>query len=149
MIKDRVRSDLQEAMKQKETIRVSTLRMMLAEMINKEKEKGQSIDDDTALRLVFSMIKKREEAITFYDAAGRREAAAREREEIAILKDYLPVQLSEDELRAEVQKTIAELGVNDLKGLGKVMGVLSKRLSGKATGSDMSRVVREELEKRS
>jgi len=146
MIKDKIRKDLTESIKNKEALKVSTLRMMIAEIVNKEKEKGDSIDEDTAVKVFYSMIKKREEAAQHYGEAGREEAAQKERGEIDIIKSYLPPQLSEDEIREEVRKVIAEVGAHDLKGLGKVMGILTKRLSGRASGGEMSRIVKEELE---
>ena len=147
MIKDEIRKDLTEAIKSRESLKVSTLRMMLAEMVNKEKEKGQSINDEITLKVFYSMIKKREEAAKHYKEAGREESAQQEKEEIDIIKSYLPPQLDEEEIRKEANTVIAGVGAHDLKGMGKVMGILSKKLSGKASGSEMSRIVKEELEK--
>ena len=146
MIKD-IRNDLTKALKNRETLKVSTLRMMLAEIVNKEKEKGESIVDEAAVKIFYTMIKKREEAAGHYKDAGREGAAQKEKEEIIIIKSYLPPQLGEDEIREEAKKVIAEVGAHDLKGLGKIMGVLSKKLSGKASGKEMSRIVKEEIEK--
>ena len=147
MIKDEIRKDLTNAMKNRETLKVSTLRMMLAEIVTKEKEKGESIEDETAVKIFYSMIKKREEAARIFGEAGREESAQKEKEEIDIIKNYLPPQLSEREIRDEAKRVIAEVGAHDLKGMGKVMGALSKNLLGKASGSEMSRIVKEELEK--
>jgi hypothetical protein len=147
MIKEKIRKDLTAAMKEKQALKVSTLRMMLAELVNKEKEKGDPITEDAAVKVFFSMVKKREDAAAQFEAVGRKDAADKEREEIVIIKAYMPVQLSDDEIRAEAREVIAQAGVTDIKGLGKVMGILSKKLSGKASGGDMSRIVREELEK--
>jgi uncharacterized protein YqeY len=147
MIKDEIRKDLTNAMKNRETLKVSTLRMMLAEIVTKEKEKGESIEDETALRVFYTMIKKREEAARIFGEAGREESAQKEKEEIDIIKNYLPPQLNEGEIRDEAKRVIAEVGAHDLKGMGKVMGALSKKLLGKASGSEMSRIVKEELEK--
>ncbi len=147
MIKDAIRKDLTQAMKNKEALKVSALRMMLAEIVTKEKEKGESIEDEAALRIFYSMIKKREEAARVFGEAGREESAQKEKEEIDIIKNYLPPQLSESEIRDEAKRAIAEVGAHDLKGMGKVMGALSKKLLGKASGSEMSRIVKEELEK--
>ena len=147
MIKDKIRNDLTKALKDRESLKVSTLRMMLAEIVNKEKEKGESIVDEAAVKVFYTMIKKREEAAVHYKDAGREDAAKKEKEEIIIVKSYLAPQLGEDEIREEAKKVIAEVGSHELKGLGKVMGVLSKKLSGKASGKEMSRIVKEELEK--
>jgi uncharacterized protein YqeY len=147
MIKDTIRKDLTQALKNKEVLKISTLRMMLAEIVNKEKEKGQDIDEDAAVKVFFTMIKKREEAAKQYEDAGRADSAQKERDEGTIIKDYLPPQLGEDEIRAAAGEVISQVGAQDLKGLGKVMGVLSKQLSGKASGAEISRIVKEELGK--
>ncbi len=147
MIKEKIRKDLTAAMKEKQELKVSTLRMMLAELVNKEKEKGDPITEDAAVKVFFSMIKKREDAAAQFEAVGRKDVADKERGEIVFIKAYMPAQLSDDEIRAEAREVIAQTGVTDMKGLGKVMGILSKKLSGKASGGDMSRIVREELEK--
>ncbi len=147
MIKDTIRKDLTEAMKGGQSLKVSTLRMMLAEIVNKEKEKGNPIDEDSAVKVFFTMIKKREEAARQFAEAGRSDSARKEEGEIAIIKAYLPPQLSDDEIRAAALEVISQVGARDLKGLGKVMGILSKQLSGKASGAAMSRIVKEELSK--
>jgi len=149
MIKDAIRKDLTQAMKNKETLKVSTLRMMLAEIVTKEKEKekGNPVDGEVAVKIFYTMIKKREESARLYEEAERDDSAQTERGEIDVIKGYLPPQLGEDEIREEAKKIIAEVGAHDLKGLGKVMGILSKKLSGKASGGETSRIVKEELEK--
>lgn len=147
MIKEKIRKDLTEAMKGKQELRVSTLRMMLAELVNKEKEKGETVDEDAAVKVFFSMIKKREDAAMQFEGVGRKDAAQKERDEIGIIRTYMPAQLTEDEIRVQAKEVIAQTGVIDLKGLGKVMGILSKKLAGRASGGDMSRIVKEELEK--
>jgi len=147
MITDRIRKDLTQSLKNKQDLRVSTLRMMLAGIVNKEKEKGEAISEEAAVKVFFSMIKQREDAAQQFSDAGREDSARKEKEEITIIRDYLPPQLGEDEIRAAVKEVIAEVGARDLKGMGAVMGVLSKKLSGKASGGDMSRIVKEELAK--
>lgn len=146
-MKDRIRKDLTEAMKAKDAARVSALRMILSEMIVKEKEKGTTLTDEVATKVLFSMIKKRKEAIDQFGKGGREDLAKREEAEVKVIEGYLPPQLSPDEIRKEARQVIEELGVGDVKGLGKVMGVLSKKLSGKAEGAVISRIVKEELEK--
>ena len=147
MIKETIRKDLTQAMKNKQDLRLSTLRMMLAEIVNKEKEKGESIDEDTAVKVFFTMIKKREEAAKQFEDGGRADSAQKERDESEIIKAYLPPQLGEEEIRTAAREVISQVGVHDLKGFGKVMGVLSKQLSGKASGAEISRIVKDELEK--
>jgi uncharacterized protein YqeY len=146
-MKDRIRKDLTEAMKAKDAARVSALRMILSEMTVKEKEKGVTLTDEVVTKVLFSMIKKRKEAIDQFGKGGREDLAKREEAEIKVIEHYLPPQLSPDEIRKEARQAIEDLGVSDVKGLGKVMSILSKKLSGKAEGAVISRIVKEELKK--
>jgi uncharacterized protein YqeY len=146
-MKDRIRKDLTEAMKAKDAARVSALRMILSEMTVKEKEKGVTLTDEVVTKVFFSMIKKRKEAIDQFGKGGREDLAKREEAEIKVIEHYLPPQLSPDEIRKEARQAIEDLGVSDVKGLGKVMSILSKKLSGKAEGAVISRIVKEELKK--
>ncbi len=146
-MKERISQDIKVALKNKETARLSTLRMILAELQHKEKEKGIPVDDDTACQILQSMIRKRKEAIEQYLKGARKDLAEKEQQEIHIIRTYLPEQLSEDAIREHARSTITELGVRGPQEIGKVMGVLVKKLSGQADGSTISRIVREELQK--
>lgn len=147
-MKTKISQDLKEAMKAKEALKVSTLRMIIAEIERKEKEKGQPAPEEAIIQILYAMIKKRKEAIELFLKGGRQDLADKETKEIPIIESYLPAQLSEDEIRQEVLGAIAELNARSVKEVGKVMGVLSKKLSGKAQGSTISTIVREELQKR-
>ncbi len=147
-MKNKISQDLKEAMKAKDALKVSTLRMIIAEIERKEKEKGQPVQQEAIIQLLYSMIKKRKEAIELFLKGGRQDLADKESKEIPIIESYLPRQLSEEEIRQEVLSTIAELNVKSVKEVGKVMGVLSKKLSGKAQGSTISHIVKDELLKR-
>ena len=146
-MKDRLSQDIKKAMKEKAVLRLSTLRMALAEFQKKEKEKGEPVKDEAATQIFQSMVRKRKDAIEYYRKAGREELAEKEEQEIAIIKEYLPEQLSEEMIRASAVKTISELGIKGPKEMGKVMGSLAKQLSGKADGGTISRIVKEELQK--
>jgi len=146
-VKNRIRQDLTAAMKAREVLRVSTLRLILSEIERKEKEKGLPAEQEAIIQILYTMIKKRKEAIELFIKGGRQDLADKEEKEIPIVESYLPQQMHEDEIRQEVLATIAELGVRSVKELGKVMGVLSKKLAGKAQGSAISRIVKEELQK--
>ncbi len=146
-MKDRISRDIKEAMKQKEAERLSTLRMILAEFQRKEKEKGTPVDEAVAHQVLQSMVRRRKDAIEQFRTGGRDDLADKERREIAIVEQYLPEQLSEDGIRAEAACVISELGVGSPKEMGKVMGVLTKKLAGRADGGTISRIVREELQK--
>ena len=146
-MKNRIRQDLTAAMKAREVLRVSTLRLILSEIERKEKEKGLPAEQEAIIQILYTMIKKRKEAIELFIKGGRQDLADKEEKEIPIIESYLPQQMHEDEIRQEVLATIAELGVRSVKELGKVMGVLSKKLAGKAQGSAISSIVKEELQK--
>jgi uncharacterized protein YqeY len=144
-IRERLSEDLKTAMREKAALRLSTIRMMRAEILNKDKEHGKEASEEEILKVLQSMVKKREEAAEQYAKGGRPELAAKEREEIRIIHDYLPAQMDDEELRRAVQAAIAETGASSMKEMGKVMGLLTKRLSGQATSARISQVVTELL----
>lgn len=146
-MKEKISQDIKAAMKNKETARLSTLRMMLAELVNKEKEKGIPVTDEQAVQVLQSMVRRRKDAIEQFRSAGRNDLADKETAEIAIIETYLPAQLAEDEVRAHVRAAIEELHAQGPKDMGKVMGVLTKRLAGRVSGSVLSSIVREALQK--
>jgi hypothetical protein len=146
-MKERISQDIKKAMKAKEVLRLSTLRMALADFQKKEKEKGEPVKDEEAIQIIQSMIRKRKDSVEQYRKAGREELAQKEEQEITILNEYLPEQMSEEQVRDLAIKTISELGVTGPKEMGRVMGSLVKQLSGKADGGTISRIVKEELQK--
>jgi hypothetical protein len=135
-------------MKAKDALRVSTLRLMISEIERKEKEKGLPVPEEAIIQILYSMIKKRKEAIELFLKGGRQDLADKETNEIPIIESYLPKQLTEDEIRQEVLSAISALNARSVKEVGKVMGVLSKKLAGKAQGSTISQIAKEELQKR-
>ena len=144
-IRERLGEDLKVAMRAKAQLRLSTIRMMRSEILYKDKEHGQETDEEDILKVLQSMVKKREEAAEQYIKGGRQELATKEREEALIIQDYLPAQIEDDELRQAVQAAIAETGASSMKEMGKVMGLLTKQLSGRAASSRISQVVKELL----
>ena len=144
-IRERLGEDLKVAMRSKAQLRLSTIRMMRSEILYKDKEHGQETDEEDILKVLQSMVKKREEAAEQYIKGGRQELATKEREEALIIQDYLPAQIEDDELRQAVQAAIAETGASSMKEMGKVMGLLTKQLSGRAASSRISQVVKELL----
>jgi hypothetical protein len=146
-MKNRIRQDLKAAMKAREVQRLSTIRLILSEIERKEKEKGLPAEEDAIIQILYTMIKKRKEAIELFIKGGRQDLADKEGQEIPIIESYLPQQMSEDEIRQEALAALSELGVTSAKEMGKVMGVLSKKLAGQAQGSTISRIVKEELQK--
>lgn len=146
-MRSRISQDLKIAMKAREALRVSTLRLIISEIERKEKEKGLPVGEDAIIQILYTMIKKRREAIELFVKGGRQDLADKEEKEIPIIEAYLPKQMSEDEIRREAVAALSELGVTSAKEMGRVMGVLSKKLAGQAQGSTISRIVKEELQK--
>ena len=143
-MKERLRSELHQAMKNKDSLRTGTIRMMMAELTNKEKE-GKPIEEQDVHKVFFGMLRKREEAIEEFIKAKRDDLAEKEKAEMEIIKEFLPKQMSEEEIRKEARKIIAEAGAKGMKSMGQVMGILTKKLTGRASGSILSKIVKEEL----
>ena len=144
-IRERLTEDLKAAMRAKAKLRLSTIRMMRSEILYKDKEHGQETGEEDILKVLLSMVKKGEEAAEQFVKGGREELASKEREEIRIIQEYLPAQMDDEELRQAVQEAIAETGASSLKEMGKVMGLLTKQLAGRATGARISQLVKERL----
>ena len=144
-IRERLAEDMKAAMRAKEAGRLSTIRMIRSEILNKDKEKGEETSEEDILKILQSMVKRGEDAAGQFEQGDRPELAAKEREEILIVRAYLPAQMEDGEIREAAEAAIAEFGVSSLKEMGKAMGVLSKQLAGKATGQRISRIVKEIL----
>lgn len=148
-LKDRLRADLTTAMKERDQLRSSTLRMVLTAVTNAEVagKEAKELSDDEVVTVLSSEAKKRREAAEAFDQAGRAESAAKERAEAGVLADYLPEQLTAEEIAALVTATIEQLGVAEdgMKAMGKVMGALQPATKGKADGGAVSAEVRRQL----
>jgi len=146
-MKDRLRRELHQAMKNKDAFRTGTIRMMIAEITNKEKETGNPVSEEDIHKIFYSMLRKRNEAISLYQQGKREDLAQKESAEMNIIEDFLPQQLNEEEIRKAAQAAIAEIDAEDMKAMGKVMGILTKKLAGRAQGGVISKIVKEELSK--
>ncbi len=148
-LKDRLRADLTAAMKARDEVRAGTLRMVLTAVTNAEVagKAARELDDDEVVGVLSTEAKKRREAATAFAAAGRQEMADKELAEAAVIADYLPEQLSADEIADLVTATIADLGVagDGMKAMGKVMGVLTSQVRGRADGAAVAAEVRRQL----
>jgi len=148
-LKGRLRADLTTSIKSRDEVRSSTLRMVLTAITNAEVAGRQSreLTDEDVVAVLSSESKKRREAAEAFDAAGRDESAAKERAEAVVLADYLPEQLSEQEVEDLVTSTIAQLGVADegMRAMGKVMGALQPQVKGRADGGFVASEVRRQL----
>jgi uncharacterized protein len=146
-LKDRLRADLNEAMRARDQVRMRTLRMALTSITNEEVAgaSARDLSDEEVLKVLTREAKKRREAAEAFDAAGRAEQAAAERAEGDVLADYLPAQLGDDELAALVSSAIAETGATGMKSMGQVMKILTPRLAGRADGARAAAEVRRQL----
>ncbi len=155
MLKQQIQNNTTEALKSGDSLVLSTLRMLLASISVREKEKrykmklekDAELTDEEIIETVSSEIKKRKDAIALYEKGNRPELADKEKKEIEILKKYLPEQLSETELRKIVEESVNKLGAKEIKDMGKVMADLNLKIKGKADGGEVSKIVKELLSK--
>ena len=147
-LKERIDADLKDAMRAKDEIKVSTLRMMKSTIKYKEVEPGASLlDDAQVLGVLTTMVKQRRESIEQFRAGKRDDLADREEKEIAVLQLYMPQQLTAAELSAEIAKAIVEAKATGPRDMGAVMKVASPRLKGRAEGRMISDEVKAQLAK--
>jgi uncharacterized protein len=146
-LKDRLRADLTAAMKDRDEVRTRTLRMALSSVSNEEVagKAARELSDAEVLKILAKEAKRRREAATAFQEAGRDEQAAAERAEDAVLAEYLPAQLSDAELSTIVAAAIAESGVSGMQAMGQVMKVATPRVAGRAEGSRVAAEVRKQL----
>ncbi len=148
-LKDRLRTDLTAAMKARDSLRAGTLRMVLTAVTNAEVagKQARELSDDDVLGVLTSEAKKRREAAEAFDAGQRPELAQKERDEAAVLAEYLPEQLTAEEVRDLVTTTIDQLGVADdgMKAMGRVMGALQPQVKGRADGGVVAAEVKKAL----
>jgi uncharacterized protein len=147
-LKERIDADLKDAMRSKNELTLSVLRMIKSAVKYKEVEPGASALDDAGVQSVITgLIKQRRDSIDQFKAGGRAELAEKEEAEITVLQNYLPKQLSADELSTAVKAAIAEVGAKGPKDMGAVMKNLNPKLQGKAEGRAISEAVKAELAK--
>lgn len=144
-LKDRIQSDVKDAMRAKAKERLGTLRLVTAAIKQKEVDERIEMDDDQVLQVLTKMVKQRQDSITQYTDAGRDDLAAQEQAELAIIGEYMPAALSEEELKELVSKALAETGAQSIKDMGKVMGVLRPAVQGRADMGAVSAQVKQAL----
>ena len=147
MLKEKLQQEMKDALKSGDSKKRMVLGMVLATIKNKEIEKRSELGDDDLIVVVASEIKKRKDAIEQYEKGGRPELAEGEKKEAEILMAYMPEQMSEDQIREEIKKTIDQIGSKEIKEMGKIIGAVMARVKGKADGQMVSRFVKEELSK--
>ena len=144
-LRERLRDDTTAAMRSREALRLDVLRLVNNAIYNVEKAKRITLSEDDILGVVSREVKTRRESIEAFRKGGREDLASKEEAEIAILADYLPQALTEDELRTLVDEAVAATGATSARDLGKVMGWLSPRTRGRADGKVASGLVAQAL----
>ena len=146
-LKERLRADLNAAMRARDQVRMRTLRLALTSITNEEVAGASARDltDEEIVKVLIREARKRREAAEAFSAAGRSDQAAAERAEGDILAGYLPAQLSDDELTALVDAAIAETGASGMAGMGQVMKTVTPRVAGRADGARVAAEVRRRL----
>ena len=144
---DRISEDIKKAMLAREKVRLEALRGVKKEFLEAKTAKGANgeLSDETATKILVKMVKQRKESAAIYEANNRPELAANELEEASVIEEYLPKQLSEKELEDELKQIINSVGADGPKDMGKVMGVATKQLAGRAEGKAISAKVKELL----
>jgi uncharacterized protein YqeY len=141
----RLERELRAAMKERETARRDALRLILASLRAAEKELQRPLHDEEELQVLQRERKRRLEAIDAFRSGGREEQAAAEEAELAVLEEFMPEPLSEEELERIVDDAIAEVGATSIRDLGRVMADVMPQVAGRADGSTVSQLVREKL----
>jgi uncharacterized protein YqeY len=135
-MRERIKAALKEAMLAKDKPRISTIRLMMAAIKDRDialrgEDGASGLDDPGIMALLGKMVKQRDESAATYETAGRMELAESERAEIAVIKDFLPKPLSADQVDAAIKKAMAETGASSIRDMGKVMGLLKSQYAGR------------------
>ena len=141
-MKSQITDAMKDAMRAKDKPRLGAIRLILSEVKRIEVDERIEIDDERLLAILDKMIKQRRDSITQYEAAGRDELAAIEIAEIAVIQDFLPTALTEEEINAMIAVAIAETGAESMRDMGKVMGILRPQIQGRADGGAVSGLVK-------
>jgi len=145
-LQETIQSHMADAMRSKDSLRLSVLRMMKTAVKNKEVEKMKTLDEAEVLAVLNSLVKQRRDSVEQFRSGGREELAQKEEAEIKVLEQYLPASASEDDIRSAIDVAVQQTGATSLKDMGKVMKATLVLLAGKsADGSRVSQLVKEKL----
>ncbi|MBU1166958.1 GatB/YqeY domain-containing protein [Patescibacteria group bacterium] len=142
---DQINQEIKEAMKAKETAKLSTLRMLLSDVKNKKIELQKDLTDEDIQKVVKSVVKQRKDSIESYSSGGRDDLVKKEEAEIKVLEDYLPEEMDDASLEKIVDEVVAETGASSMKDMGQVMGKVMGKVSGEADGNRVKEVVQKKL----
>jgi hypothetical protein len=146
-LKEQLMADLKTAMKEKDSIRKSTITMVRAAILQNEKDNKLELSEEDVLGVIAKQVKQRKDAYTEFEKAQRTDLMDQTEQELAILMDYLPKQLTDEEVRLIVSETIDEVGATTIKDMGKVMSGVMPKVKGRADGAVINKHVKELLNK--
>ena len=146
-LKEQISEDMKTAMRAKDSGRLATIRLINAAIKQKEVDERIELNDDQVLSVIEKMIKQRKDSISQFEAGGRQDLADIEKAELVVLNTYMPAQMSEAEVQAEVAAAVAAVGAAGPQDMGKVMGVLKPKLAGRADMTAVSAMVKAALSK--
>ena len=144
-LEDRLVEEMKEAMKSNNKVRLSTIRMIRSAVKNKEIEVRSKLDDESIIKVIQGMVRKGEDSVAQFQAGGRVDLVEKEKQEIEILKSYLPQAMSQEEIQKIIDQSIEETQASSLKDLGKVMKSIMPKLGGKVDGKLINQLVKERL----
>ena len=144
-LKDQITDDMKAAMRAKDSERLSTIRLLIAEIKRKEVDERIELDDAQVVAIVEKMIKQRKDSIAQFESGGRQDLADKEKSELTVLTAYMPAGLSDEEVAAEVAAAVAASGAAGPQDMGKVMGILKPKLAGRADMTAVSAQVKKAL----
>lgn len=144
-LKQQLANDLRNALRSKDELRKMTLRLALAAIHNAEIAKGSELSEEEVVVVIAKQVKQRRESIAQFDQGGRQDLVAQEQKELEILLEYMPPQLTEEEIRSRAKEAIEQVGAASPAQMGEVMRVLMPQLKGKADGQVVSRIVKDIL----
>ena len=145
MLKEKLMEDLKESMKEKQVLRKNVVQMVRAAILQVEKDKQIELDDNQILEIIAKEAKKRKDSLADYEKSGRQDLIDQVNEEIKIISEYLPKQLSKEEITNIVKEVIEEVGATSIKDMGKVMKTAKEKIGAAADGKTINEVVRELL----
>ena len=145
MLKEKLVEDLKLSLKDKNEIRKNTVQMVRAAILQIEKDKGINVEDEKIVEIIAKEVKSKKDALLEFEKAGRDDLVSQTKEEILILEEYLPKQLTKEEIKSEVEIVIKEIGATSMKDMGAVMKEAKTRIGAAADGRSINEVVKELL----
>ena len=143
MLKEKLMDDLKESMKNKDVIRKNTIQMVRAAILQIEKDKGIEVEDDKILERISKEVKSKKDVLKDFERAERQDLIDQTNQEISVLQEYLPKQLSREEIKSELEKIIAKIGATSMKDMGAIMKEAKAKMGASAEGKIINEVAKE------